>query len=271
MTDIGATPTTTTGSRRQFLRDSGVLLAGATIAAPALGNVHVAGDEVLKIGLIGCGGRGTGRRRAGAERRPERQARRHGRCLSAIGSGTASTRFASEEAHRATRSTCRRAPLHRLRRLQASASPAASTWSCWPRRRISGRSTSRPPSRRASTSSPRSRCAVDAPGVRSVLEIVPTRPRRKNLSVVSGLCWRYDHGKRETMKRIHDGAIGDIVAMQCTYNTGTLWNRARTARAGATWNGSCATGSISPGCRATQRRAARPQPRQDGLGHEGPL
>ena len=38
---------------------------------------------------------------------------------------------------------------------------------------------------------------------------------------MSGLCWRYHGGMRETFRRIHDGAIGDIVAMQRNYNTGT--------------------------------------------------
>ena len=32
---------------------------------------------------------------------------------------------------------------------------------------------------------------------------------------------------RETMKRVHDGAIGDIVAMQASYNTGPLGVHAR--------------------------------------------
>ena len=41
--------------------------------------------------------------------------------------------------------------------------------------------------------------------------------KKKNLSLVSGLCWRYDPGVRETMKRVHDGAIGEIVAIQETY------------------------------------------------------
>jgi predicted dehydrogenase len=44
---------------------------------------------------------------------------------------------------------------------------------------------------------------------------------------VSGLCWRYDLGVRETMKRIQDGAIGDVVAIQENYLTGTLWHRGR--------------------------------------------
>src|SRR4029078_12573797 len=46
--------------------------------------------------------------------------------------------------------------------------------------------------------------AVDAPGVRSVLESCEAA-KKKNLSVVSGLCIRYDKGFRETVGRIHDG------------------------------------------------------------------
>jgi predicted dehydrogenase len=64
--------------------------------------------------------------------------------------------------------------------------------------------------------------AVDAPGIRSVLKTVE-EAKKKNLALVSGLCWRYDHGMREAFKRVHGGAIGDIVSMQCTYNTGGLW------------------------------------------------
>ena len=49
------------------------------------------------------------------------------------------------------------------------------------------------------------------------------RPKKKSLSVVSGLCLRYDHGFRETVKRIHDGAIGDVLALQANdYRGGDL-------------------------------------------------
>lgn len=68
--------------------------------------------------------------------------------------------------------------------------------------------------------------AVDGPGVRHVLETVEMA-KQKDLSIVSGLCWRYDYGVRETMKRIQDGAIGDLVAVQENYLTGTLWHRGR--------------------------------------------
>src|SRR5437763_849481 len=51
--------------------------------------------------------------------------------------------------------------------------------------------------------------------------------KKKNLALVSGLCRRYHFGKRETFKRVHGGAIGDIIALHCSYNTGKLWTRKR--------------------------------------------
>lgn len=69
--------------------------------------------------------------------------------------------------------------------------------------------------------------AVDAPGVRAVLKACQ-EAKQKNLSIVSGLCWRYDFGMRATFDHIHQGGIGDILAMQCTYNTGGLWHIPRT-------------------------------------------
>jgi predicted dehydrogenase len=68
--------------------------------------------------------------------------------------------------------------------------------------------------------------AVDAPGVRHVLETTKLAEQKK-LNLVSGLCWRYDWGVQETMKRIKDGAIGDIMSITENYLTGTLWHRGR--------------------------------------------
>jgi predicted dehydrogenase len=64
--------------------------------------------------------------------------------------------------------------------------------------------------------------AVDGPGIRTVLQACQ-EAKAKKLSLVSGLCWRYDLGMRETFQRVHGGAIGDILSLQCTYNTGELW------------------------------------------------
>ncbi|MEO6812113.1 MAG: Gfo/Idh/MocA family oxidoreductase, partial [Isosphaeraceae bacterium] len=64
--------------------------------------------------------------------------------------------------------------------------------------------------------------ATDAPGVRSFMATIEAA-KKKNLAMVSGLCWRYDDPRRETMKRVADGAIGDIVAVETTYNSGGVW------------------------------------------------
>ncbi len=68
--------------------------------------------------------------------------------------------------------------------------------------------------------------AVDAPGVKMVME-AGLAARQKGLSVVSGLAWRYDTGVLETMKRVHDGAIGEIHTVQEICNTGSLRSLAR--------------------------------------------
>ena len=58
--------------------------------------------------------------------------------------------------------------------------------------------------------------AVDPAGVQMVRAACELA-RKKGLSVVSGLQSRYHPGYRETMQRVHDGAIGDIVVIQETW------------------------------------------------------
>jgi predicted dehydrogenase len=68
--------------------------------------------------------------------------------------------------------------------------------------------------------------ATDAPGVRSVMESVAESKKRK-LALVAGFCWRYNLAERAGFEQIHNGAIGDIRAVYGTYNTGSLWSRPR--------------------------------------------
>src|SRR5689334_15303341 len=49
--------TATPPSRRNFLKATAATAAAATLPAPA---VRAAGSDVLKVGLVGCGGRGKG-------------------------------------------------------------------------------------------------------------------------------------------------------------------------------------------------------------------
>jgi predicted dehydrogenase len=51
--------------------------------------------------------------------------------------------------------------------------------------------------------------------------------RKKNLSIVSGLNMRYSPRTQELMRRIHDGAIGDVVAITVVRNGGGVWVRPR--------------------------------------------
>ncbi len=57
---------------------------------------------------------------------------------------------------------------------------------------------------------------IDPAGVRRMKAACDLAAERK-LSVVSGLHSRFDAGYRETIRRIHDGAIGEIVAVQCLF------------------------------------------------------
>lgn len=68
--------------------------------------------------------------------------------------------------------------------------------------------------------------ATDPTGVRKVLELSELAATKK-LNLVSGLCWRYDRGVKATIQRIKEGAIGDIVSIQENYLTGTLWQKTR--------------------------------------------
>lgn len=68
--------------------------------------------------------------------------------------------------------------------------------------------------------------AVDVPGVRKVLESAK-EAKRKKLNVVVGLQRRYQPNYVETIKRVKDGAIGDIVSGQVYWNSGGVWVRPR--------------------------------------------
>ncbi len=64
--------------------------------------------------------------------------------------------------------------------------------------------------------------AVDPVGIRSVIESSELAAE-KGLAIVAGTQRRHQNQYVEMMKRIHDGAIGEIVAGQCYWNMGELW------------------------------------------------
>jgi predicted dehydrogenase len=60
--------------------------------------------------------------------------------------------------------------------------------------------------------------STDGPGVRSVIE-TSEKARAKNLSLVAGFCWRYNNMIQDTFQQMESGAIGKLVSYYATYYT----------------------------------------------------
>ena len=63
--------------------------------------------------------------------------------------------------------------------------------------------------------------ATDATGARAVLAAVK-QAQAKQLSILAGFCWRYEYARREFYQKLHAGAIGDIRAVYANYYTGPV-------------------------------------------------
>jgi predicted dehydrogenase len=211
-------------SRRQFLQKSTTALAASAAASRLIlpSGVHAAGSGTLKVGLVGCGGRGTGAAAnalkadknvklvAMGDAFPDRLETSLSNLEKVAKDKVAvdqEKRFTGFDAYKQVLASgidvviLATPPHFRPMHLKAAVEAGVHVFAEKP-------------------------VAVDAPGFRSVLATVE-EAKKKNLSIVSGLCWRYDHGVRETMKRVLDGAIGEIVTIQENYNTGGLWHHAR--------------------------------------------
>lgn len=68
--------------------------------------------------------------------------------------------------------------------------------------------------------------AVDIPGLKRVMESVKLS-KKKNLNLVSGFCFRYSTPNREIMNRVQEGAIGDITSITTFRYGGELTTRPR--------------------------------------------
>lgn len=64
--------------------------------------------------------------------------------------------------------------------------------------------------------------AVDVPGVKTVIE-AGRLAQQKGLGIAAGTQRRHLKGYQETIRRIRDGAIGDIVYARCYWNGGEIW------------------------------------------------
>jgi len=205
-------------SRREFLRTSAA--AGAALAAPAIlsGNLFAAeNSDTLRIGLIGCGGRGTGAA-------SQALSADENVVLTALGDAFAEPLEKSLEALRKDHAA----------RVKVTAEKCFVGLDAYQKVIASGVDVVllasppgfRPVHLRAAVEAGRhvfceKPMATDAAGVRSILESVKVAKAKKT-ALVAGFCWRYDLPRREFYKRVHDGAIGDIRAIYATYYTGRV-------------------------------------------------
>jgi predicted dehydrogenase len=199
-------------NRREFLATAAV--AGTLATVP---HVHAAGGDQIKVGLIGCGDRGTGAAAQALkadknvklvamadafEDRLETSLATLKKDKDAAGKVDVKPedRFVGFDAYKEVTSRCdvvllTTPPHFRPLHLRAAVAAGKHVFAEKP-------------------------VAVDWPGVRSVLATCE-EAKKKGLSIVSGLCLRYDEGFRETVKRLHDGAVGEVVALQANdYRTG---------------------------------------------------
>jgi predicted dehydrogenase len=211
-------------SRREFVKRSALIAGGVTAANLTVARMaHAGSDDVIRYGLIGCGGRGMGAaedalgadpnnklvaladlfpdqvanaRAHFARRDPERAKVSEDHCFSGFNAYKQLIDF--EDIDVVLMAT----PPH-FRPMQYEYAVNAGKH-CFVEKPV----------------------AVDAPGIRRVIAANKIAQEKK-LTVVSGLCWRYDLGVRETMKRVQDGAIGEVIAVQENYNAGFLWHKAR--------------------------------------------
>ena len=71
--------------------------------------------------------------------------------------------------------------------------------------------------------------AVDGAGIRKCLELAE-KAKEKKLAIVAGTQRRHQAGYLETVKRIQDGEIGDIVGGRCAWNDQGIWYKPRQAK-----------------------------------------
>ncbi|MGI5830923.1 MAG: Gfo/Idh/MocA family protein [Thermoguttaceae bacterium] len=207
-------------SRRDFLKSSALSATAASVLMSA-GRVHAAENNTLKVGLIGCGGRGRGALVNTLEADPNTELVAVGDAFRENAEG-AIEGFVEEFGDRINVTPdrifdgldCFKQVIPECDVVLLCETPGF-----------------RPRSLRLAVESGKhvfceKPVAVDAPGIRSVFE--STEIAKKNgTTLVSGLCWRYHPKVREMVQRVKDGEIGDVISGRLLYLVGQLWTRPR--------------------------------------------
>lgn len=213
--------------RRNFLKSSGATILGSTLGANLLANTSSFSfndSDVLKVGLIGCGGRGTGAANQAMNADPK--------VVLTVMADVFSDRL--EQSYNALKT-------ENPEKLQVSKENMFIGFDAYKKVLASDVDVvilTTPPSFRpghleaAIEAGKHVFCekpvAVDAPGIRRVIAVAK-KAKEKNLALMSGFCWRYDFPKRATFDRVLNGDIGKVTSIYNTYNTGALWEKERKA------------------------------------------
>ncbi len=209
-------------TRRDFVRNSlgsaaAIGLSVGTIASRA----HAAGNDTIRVGLVGCGGRGTGAAVQALSADPHVK-------LTALGDLFADYLENSLKSLQANKEVSARIDVPTDRRFTGFDAYKGVIdnvdvvcLATSPHYRPIHLKYAVEKGVHAFVEKP---VATDPAGTRDILATCE-KAKAKGLNVVSGLCYRYQHAKRATMEQIHGGAIGHIVTAETYYLTGPLWHR----------------------------------------------
>lgn len=205
--------------RREFLKTT----AAGVVALPILGaTAYAGGKDTLRVGLVGCGGRGTGAAIQAIQADP-------GVVLWSMGDlfpdrlesslGGLVTNFAERVAVPAAR---QHVGFEAYKQVIAEVDVVL--FATPPVFRPMHLAAAVEAGRHVFCEKP---VAVDAPGVRSVLQTAALA-KEKGLSLASGFCWRAAYGHRGLYDRIlNENAIGDVRHVYATYLAGGVWYKDR--------------------------------------------
>ena len=208
-------------TRRDFLKTSTTAVGGLLAVPAVLGTRASAASpgETLRVGLIGCGGRGSGAALQALQADPNA-------VLVAAGDAFAEPLEGSLKHLQGSQGVTERVkvePTHRFVGLDAYRKVLDSGVDVVLLATPPG---FRPQHLKAAVEAGKhvfceKPMATDAPGVRSVMESARLA-KEKHLALVAGFCWRYELARREFFKRIHDGAAGEVCHVHATYLTGPV-------------------------------------------------
>ena len=219
--------------RRTFLKGSTALAGASLLTGSAAARGQAAGDATLRIALVGCGGRGTGAaHQALSTTRPGSPGEGRGDVKLVAMADAFSDRLESSLAN-LSESFGDRVDVPEGRRfvgfdayakaIEADVDVVILTTP--PGFRPQHFAHAVDVGRHVFMEKP---VAVDGPGVRQVLEAAAAA-RAKNLKVGVGLQRHHSRKYQETVRRLQDGAIGDVNLLRVYWNSGGVWVNPRQA------------------------------------------